>query len=214
LLNLAKITHLITRRFLCYPIFSKKGFLLKLLLVAFFFAFFFGGCLAKVFLCQRVKKNYCSFNTKLKCFCILVFSFFETCYPYFFLFWNVLSRSFHDIFCVIRTFRKKVFLLKFLLVAFFFCPFLLWLFSKSSLIPKWHQNYRGCNTKLKCFWILVFSFFGPCYTFFSVFFAPFSQKNSLDNTTCFVLSAVMQKRFFVEIAACCLFFLPFFFVVV
>ena len=98
LLNLAKITHLITRRFLCYPIFSKKGFLLKLLLVAFFFAFFFGGCLAKVFLCQRVKKNYCSFNTKLKCFCILVFSFFETCYPYFFLFWNVLSRSFSSCF--------------------------------------------------------------------------------------------------------------------
>ena len=47
---------------------------MKLLLNASFFAIFFCCCFAKVFLCQRVNKNYCSFNTKLKCFCILVFS--------------------------------------------------------------------------------------------------------------------------------------------
>ena len=91
MLNLAKKTHLITRRFLCYPIFSKKGFLLKFLLVAFFFAIFFSGCFAKVFLCQRVNKNYCGSNTKLKVFVfqfsaflkrvICTFFFFGTCYP-------------------------------------------------------------------------------------------------------------------------------------
>ena len=78
LLHLAKKTHLITRRVLCYPQLCKKGFLLKLLLVAFFFAFFFCGCLAKVFLRQRVKKNYCSSNTKVKCVCISIFSFLIT----------------------------------------------------------------------------------------------------------------------------------------
>jgi hypothetical protein len=51
----------------------QKSFLLKLLLVAFFFAFFFCGCLAKVVLRQRVKKNYCSSNTKVKCICISIF---------------------------------------------------------------------------------------------------------------------------------------------
>ena len=47
----------------------QKSFLLKLLLVAFFFC----GCLAKVVLRQRVKKNYCSSNTKVKCVCISIF---------------------------------------------------------------------------------------------------------------------------------------------
>jgi hypothetical protein len=44
----------------------------------FFFAFFFCGCLAKVVLRQRVKKNYCSSNTKVKCVCISIFSFLIT----------------------------------------------------------------------------------------------------------------------------------------
>ena len=49
-----------------------------------------------------------------------------------------------------------------------------------------------------------------CYALLSLFFAQFSQKNSLDNTTLFVLSNLLEKRFFAEIAACCFFFCHFF----
>ena len=53
--------------------YAKKVFCWNCCLLPFFFAFFFCGCLAKVVLRQRVKKNYCSSNTKVKCICISIF---------------------------------------------------------------------------------------------------------------------------------------------
>ena len=107
LLHLAKNNSLDnTTFFVLYNLFEKRFFAEIAARCLFFCLFFFFGCFAKVFLCQRVNKNYCGSNTKLKCFCILVFSFFGTCYPYFFLFWNVLSRRFSSCFFFFSFFSE------------------------------------------------------------------------------------------------------------
>jgi len=141
--------------FLCYPQLCKKGFLLKLLLVAFFLPFFFCGCLAKVFLRQRVKKIYCSSDRNVKCVCISIFSFLTTQKVVVIHSDNTKSRSYsfwqHKKWYLSkkRFFAEIVLIASFVFFLSFFSVGCLCFLAKVLWCQSENKNYCGYNTKVK-----------------------------------------------------------------